>query len=282
MRHVVAKLGVSIRRACRVVGLARESLRYKLKRPEMDKPLIRDMRRLANEYPGWGYKKIWKLLRDEGWVVNKKRVWRLWRQEGLCIERKPRKPRHKGVEDNACHVRKAEMVNQAWSVDFVCDQTEDGRKLKILTVVDDWSREALAVEVARKMGHKDVGRVLKRLFEERGMPQFIRSDNGSEFVAKELQKALGGLGVDSAFVAPGSPWQNGRNERLNGILRYELLDRQIFATLAEARVLHDKWRRVYNEKRPHGAIGFMTPSAFAQHERQRGAVYRGEILSDSH
>ena len=222
------------------------------------------------------------MLRNEGWKVNHKRVHRLWRQEGLSIERKPKKPRSKGDEKNACHVREAKVVNEAWSVDFVCDQTEDGRKLKILTVVDDWTREALAVRVARKMGHRDVAKVLGRLIGQRGAPSFIRSDNGSEFVAGGLKMTMDEFGVETAQVAPASPWQNGRNERLNGTLRYELLDREVFTTLMEARVLHEQWKKRYNEVRPHGALNFMTPSAFAKHERLRGAVYEGDVCSDSH
>ena len=265
-----------------MIGLSRESLRYKLKRPEMDKPLIKDMRRLAALHPDWGCRKIWSLLRTEGWKVNHKRVERLWRQEGLGLKRKRRKARHKGEEKNSCHVRKATKNNQVWSVDFVSDQTEDGRGLKILTVLDEWSREALAAHVARKMGHKEVVEVLQGLVAKRGAPQFIRSDNGSEFVASGLVKAMKALGVETAYVAPGSPWQNGRNERLNGVLRYELLDREVFGTLAHAQVMHDKWRRRYNEVRPHGALNFKTPAAFAKHERHRGAVYRAETASDSH
>ncbi len=271
--HVVETLGVSARRACRVVGLSRSVLKYKTIGPARDKPLVDAMCLLATQNPDWGYKKIWRLLKGQGFVVNKKRVLRLWQQEGLQVRRKPAKPRKAGRQDNSCHIRKAEMLNQVWSVDFVEDQTMDGGKLKILTVLDDFSREALAVEVERRMDNTGVRKTLKRLIAQRGAPEFIRSDNGSEFIAEALRKGLEELGVETAQIAPGCPWQNGRNERLNGILRWELLDRQVFGSLLEARVMHDRWRQRYNELRPHSAIGWMTPSQAAAKASSQGLVW---------
>lgn len=232
------------------------------------------MRRLKEEHPRWGYKKIWALLRNEGWEVNRKRVERLWRQEGLQVSRQRGRRRSPGGEENACHIRRAEAVNQVWSVDFVRDQTADGQGLKILTVVDEYSREALAVEVQRRMDHLHVKSVIEALIRERGAPEFIRSDNGSEFIAKGLCEALAALNVEMAPIAPGSPWQNGKNERFNGLLRDELLDREMFYTLEEARVLMERFRRKFNTVRPHGAIGYKTPSEFAKEESEKGLWFR--------
>lgn len=166
------------------------------------------------------------------------------------------------------------MVNQAWAVDFVQHHTEDGKRLKILTVVDEYSREALAVEVARTMSHKDVFKVLVGLIVQRGAPELVRSDNGSEFIAKGIQQALLEQGVESAFIAPGSPWQNGKNERFNGLLGQEELDRETYCSLAEARVMIEAYRRDYNGVRPHSAIGYMSPDTFAQSQRERGAWWQ--------
>lgn len=251
-------------------------MRYQAKpRPE-DEALIADLHRLKAEHPRWGYRKIWKLLRNEGLEVNRKRVERLWRQEGLQVVRRPGKKKAPGSTDNACHIRKAKAVNQAWSVDFVQDQTVEGRRLKILTVIDEYSREALAVEVRRKMSHHEVEKVILELVKKRGAPELIRSDNGGEFIARGLQAALGKLDVEVAPVAPGSPWQNGKNERFNGILREELLNREIFYSLDEARVLIERHQRRYNTIRPHGAIGFKTPSEFAEEERVAGRWFSHE------
>lgn len=227
--------------------------------------MIKELHKLKAKHPRWGYKKIHRLLVEDGWKVNHKRVQRLWRQEGLGVVRKSaKKKKAPGDDSNACHVRKAEGVNHVWSVDFVQDRTEDGKTLKILTVLDEYSREALAVEVRRRMTQGDVWEVIEGLARKRGNPGLIRSDNGSEFVAKKLQACVKKMGSECAFVAPGSPWQNGKNERFNGILRQEVLRREIFYNLEEARYVVEKFRVEYNEVRPHGALNFQTPLAFSQ------------------
>ncbi len=239
--------------------------------PDKDRELIKELHRLKARYPRWGYKKIHRLLRNDGWEANHKRVQRLWRQESLSVVRKTgKRKKAPGDKANACHIRKAVLVNQVWSVDFVMDATEDGKKLKILTVIDEMSREALAIEVTRKMNTKGVQKLMEELVCKRGCPEFIRSDNGSEFIAKAMQKAVKGLGSETAYVAPGSPWQNGKNERFNGILREEVLSQELFYSLIEARVLIEHFRVRYNEVRPHGAIDFQTPAVFAQAQRSKG------------
>lgn len=253
--------------------ISRSCLRYKSKLPNKDRELIKELHRLKAKYPRWGYRKIHRLLCNEGWEVNHKRVQRLWRQEGLGVVRQISKTRARkapGDKANACHVRKSTQVNQVWSVDFVIDETEDGKKLKILTVVDEMSREALAIEVSRQMDNKGVQSLLRKLVQNRGCPEFIRSDNGSEFIAKALQEAVKALGSETAYIAPGSPWQNGKNERFNGILRQEVLSQELFYSLDEAKILIERFRLRYNQVRPHGAIDFQTPAAFALAQRSQG------------
>ena len=165
---------------------------------------------------------------------------------------------------------KAEHGNHAWAVDFVTDHTHEGKPLKILTVLDEYTREALAVEVRRTMGQKDVRDVLMGLFKERGTPEFVRSDNGGEFVGELIGQSLKECGSQVALIAPGSPWQNGKNERFNGILSQELLSREVWGNLKEAQVLCEQWRQKYHEVRPHGSLGMMTPSAYAEQARQEG------------
>lgn len=260
--------------ACRTLGISRSSFRYQSKRPDKDQRLIKELHRLKAAHPRWGYKKIHRLLRNDGWKVNHKRVQRLWRQEGLAVVRQPPKAKRAiGDKSNACDVRRATSVNHVWSVDFVEDRTEDGRKLKILTVIDEYSRESLAVCVRRKMGHKGVQEVIEELVDKRGRPGLIRSDNGSEFIAKGLQRAVKEMGSQCIYIAPGSPWQNGKNERFNGILRQELLQRELFYSVREAQVLIERFRVEYNEVRPHGAIDFQTPAAFSQAQRSSGSWF---------
>jgi len=264
--------------ACQTIGISRSVFRYEPTRPQKDKALIQELGRLKAKHPRWGYKKIHRLLVNAGWKVNRKRVHRLWRQEGFQVPARPAKVnKAPGDESNACHIRKAEMVNQVWSIDFVKDKTADGKGLRILTVVDEYSREALATAVARRMGARDVQHVLTGLFVKRGQPEFIRSDNGSEFIAKGLQKAVKEMGSEQAYIAPGSPWQNGKNERFNGILRDELLDRELFYSLTEASVLIERFRVEYNEVRPHSAIDFETPAAFSTRQRELGHWFRPDF-----
>lgn len=272
---MVAHLKVSERLACRVLGLSRTTLRYLSKRPDLDQPLLQELLALKAQHPRWGHRKLHRLLQNQGWEVNRKRVLRLWRQNALQVRRRAAPPRRApGSSVNACDVRAAEAVNHVWSMDFVSDTSLEGRSLKFLTVVDEFSREALRVEVGRRLRNSDVGRVLSELISERGRPGFVRSDNGSEFIAKSLQRALKELGCEQAYIAPGSPWQNGKNERFNGILREELLSRERFYSLREAQVLTERFRLQYNNLRPHGALQLNTPNAFALQEKNAGRWFR--------
>jgi len=222
--------------------------------------LVQNVVSLAAQYGRYGYRRITALLRREGWRVNHKRVERIWRQEGLKVpKRQPRRGRL-WLHDGSCVRRRAEHRNHVWSYDFVTDRTQDGRALKLLTLVDEYTRECLAIDVRRRMRSIDVLDRLSQLFLERGTPQFIRSDNGPELTARLLQDWLRALGVTTLFIEPGSPWENGYVESFNGKLRDELLDREIFYTLAEARVLIERWRTDYNTIRPHSALGYRPPA----------------------
>jgi putative transposase len=263
VRHVRTELDVSERRACTVVEQPRSSQRYAPRRAERDREVTRRMLELARHQPRYGYRRITALLRREGWVVNRKRVHRLWRQEGLKVPVRQRKKRRVGSSDNSCVRRRAERPNQVWSYDFVMDQTEDGRRLKWLPIVDEYTRECLRLEVERSIEAVDVVEVLEQLIAERGAPEFIRSDNGPEFVAEVVRKHLVQRGGETAFIAPGAPWENAYSETFNSRLGDELLKREVFTSLLEAKVLGARYRTEYNEERPHSALGYQTPAAFA-------------------
>ena len=211
-------------------------------------------------YGRYGYRRITALLRNEGWRVNHKRVWRIWRQAGLKVPQRQPKRGRLWLNDGSCVRLRPEHKNHVWTYDFVFDRTHNGRPLKMLTVVDEYSRESLAIEVARRLTSKDVIRVMARLMLKHGVPAHIRSDNGPEFVAKVLREWLHRLDVEALFIEPGSPWENGYIESFNGKLRDELLNGEIFYTLQEARVLIEMWRRHYNQVRPHSSLGYRPPA----------------------
>jgi putative transposase len=241
----------------------RSSQRYVVQGADRDRELVQRMLALAKEHPRYGYRRITALLRREDGKVNRKRVYRLWRHEGLQVPVRQRKRRHKGSSANSCTRRKSERPNQVWSYDFVMDQTEDGRRLKWLAIVDEFTRECLRLEVARTMEAVDVVAILAGLVTERGLPEFIRSDNGPEFIAKAVQKFLVERGGETAFIAPGAPWENAYSETFNSRLGDELLKREVFTSLQEAKVLGARHRKDYNEQRPHSALGYSTPVAYA-------------------
>lgn len=253
---------ISERRACKVVSIDRKSLRYEPKKADADKQLMRWLCDFSRKFPRWGYRVAHRLLLKDGESINRKRVLRLWRKAGLRVPKRRRKFKAPGTKDNACHIKQAGYPGHVWSYDFVMDATDDGRRLKILTLVDEYTREGLAIEVRRKMNAQDVLDVLLNAFERYGIPAALRSDNGGEFVAAELQEALRARSVDTYFIEPGSPWQNGFGESFNSILRNELLDCEIFGSLREARVLAEDWRVLYNTVRPHGSLGMLTPAEF--------------------
>jgi putative transposase len=215
---------------------------------------------LAQAYGRYGYRRIAALLQAEGWRVNHKRVERIWRQEGLKVPQRQPKRSRLWFNDGSCVRRRAEYPDHVWSYDFVLDRTHDGRPLRMLTLVDEYTRECLAIDVARSLKADDVLDCLAELFMSRGTPAYLRSDNGSEFTAHRVQEWLARVGVQTLFIAPGSPWENGYVESFNGKLRDELLNREIFSTLREAQVLIEAWRKEYNQRRPHSALGYRPPA----------------------
>jgi transposase InsO family protein len=215
---------------------------------------------LASHYGRYGYRRITALLRADGWGVNHKRVERIWRQEGLKVSARQPKSSRLWFNDGSCIRLRPEHRNHVWAYDFVFDRTREGRPLKLLNVIDEFTRECLAIEVSRKQSSRDVLRTLAGLVLRHGVPEHIRSDNGPEFVAKAVRQWLSRLGVQTLFIEPGSPWENGYVESFNGKLRDELLNGEIFTTLQEAKVLTEVWRREYNQVRPHSSLGYKPPA----------------------
>ncbi len=258
--HVRRKLGVSERRACRTLGQARSTQRHQPKVRDDEAALTERIVGIAAEYGRYGYRRVTAMLGEEDWCVNHKRVERIWRQEGLKVPMKQPKRARLWLADGSCVRRRAERPNHVWSYDFVQDRTNDGRSFRMLTIVDEWTRESLAIEVDRRLNSERVLDVLGRLFVERGVPAHIRSDNGPEFTATAVRGWLGRLDVGPLFIEPGSPWENGYIESFNGKLRDELLNGEIFYTLKEAQVLVERWRQIYNRIRPHSALGYRPPA----------------------
>ena len=215
---------------------------------------------MASEYGRYGYRRITALLRHDGWRVNHKRVERLWRQEGLKVPRKQPKRGRLWLNDGSCVRLRPERKNHVWSYDLMHARTTDGRPLRLLTIMDEFTRECLAIDVARQVKSDDVLDRLTDLFTTRGTPGHIRSDNGPEFTAKAVRGWLGRLNVRTLFIEPGSPWENGYIESFNGKLRDELLNGEIFDTPFEAKVLIERWRIDYNTHRPHSALGYRPPA----------------------
>jgi len=218
---------------------------------------------LVRRHPRYGYRRVWALLRRDGFRVNRKRVYRLWRKEGLKVPRKQHKRRRLGQSGNGCVRHRAEHINHVWCYDFVSDQMVDGRTLKFLTVEDEYTRECLAIEVERSITSAEVIETLRYVFELRGAPKHIRSDNGPEFIAKALRSWLAESDVKTLYIEPGAPWQNGVNESFNGKLRDELLNGELFTSLQEAKVVTEDYRLAYNHRRPHSSLGYRTPAEYA-------------------
>jgi putative transposase len=258
--HVVAELGVSERRACRVLGQHSSTQRKVPQTPDDEAALTADIIELARQYGRYGYRRITKMLRTAGWSVNKKRVERLWRREGLKVPSKQPKRSRLWLNDGSCIRLRAERSNHVWSYDFVADRTHDGRAYRMLCIIDEFTREALAIRVARRLNSTDVIEALCDLFIVRGIPAHIRSDNGPEFIAAALREWIAAVGARTAYIEPGSPWENGYVESFNGKLRDELLNGEIFYTLAEAKIVIEQWRRHYNTVRPHSSLGYKPPA----------------------
>jgi len=219
-----------------------------------------DIVRLASKYGRYGYRRITALLRAEGWIVNPKRVERIWREEGLKVPAKQPKRARLYLNDGSCIRLRPCFKNHVWSYDFVSDRLHNGKRIRMLTVIDEYTRKCLAIRVGFSLKADDVLDTLSTLFITEGVPGYIRSDNGSEFTAKSLREWIGSIGVKTAYIEPGSPWENGYNESFNGKLRDELLNGEIFYSLKEAQVLIEQWRRHYNEVRPHSSLGYRPPA----------------------
>ena len=253
-------LPVSERRVCAALGQHRSTQRKAPRGVDDEEALIADIIELARQYGRYGYRKIAALLRDAGWLVNDKRVERIWRCEGLKVPAKQPKKGRLWLNDGSCIRLRPEHRDHVWSYDFVEDRTHDGRKFRTLNVVDEFTRECLAIRVARKLNSTDVIDVLSDLFILRGVPGHIRSDNGPEFIAQAVQDWITAVGAKTAYIAPGSPWENGYVESFNSRFRDELLDGEIFYSLREAQVIIESWRRHYNTVRPHGSINYKAPA----------------------
>ena len=258
---IMRLLNISQRRACKVLGQARSSQRRIAFVDAEEKRLTRDIIDLATRYGRYGYRRIAALLNNtKGWRVNHKRVERIWRREGLKVPKKQPKRSRLWLNNGSCIRLRPEHKDHVWSYDFVKSRTADGRAFRILAVIDEFTRECLAMLVARCITSQDVIDQLFQLFVLRAVPEHIRSDNGPEFTAREIRRWLADIGVKTLFIEPGSPWENGYIESFNGKLRDELLNREIFSTLTEARVLIEQWRMEYNTIRPHSALGYRPPA----------------------
>jgi putative transposase len=254
------ELAVSERRVCRVIGQPRATQRYNKRIQDDEEILSARIVALASQYGRYGYRRITAMLSMEGWRVNHKRVERIWRQEGLKVPPKQPKRGRLWLNDGSIVRLRPEFPKHVWSYDFMQDHTQDGNPFRILNVMDEYTRECLAVRVARSLTHKNVLEVLTQLFCERGVPVHLRSDNGSEFTAKKVRTWLSRLEVKPLFIEPGSPWENGYIESFNGKMRDELLAREIFYSLKEAQVMIEMWRKEYNTIRPHSALGYRPPA----------------------
>jgi len=254
---------VSERRACRVLDQPRTSQRYQSQPRDDEAALVERMLRLVRERPRFGYRRIAWLLRRESWRASDTRIYRLWRREGLKVPRKKRKKRRLGTTANGCHRRRAKFKNHVWAWDFAFDRTASGSTLKWLSIVDEYTRECLALKVDRSITSEDVIDTLAELFAMRGVPKCIRSDNGPEFIARAIQRWLAQVEVQTLYVEPGSPWENGYAESFHSRLRDEFLATEEFESLAAARRLAQEWRDDYNHHRPHSSLGYVAPAEYA-------------------
>ena len=262
MKYLVKQMGNSQRRACAVVRIPRSLVRYIVRRRKDEAELIRKIHKLAIRHSRYGYRRITVLLQREGIRINKKRVHRLWKSEGLGLPRK--KPKRRRIGPTGEIVNKAEYPNHVWSYDFVEDRTERGGKLRILVIIDEYTRECLATRVEPSIPASAVIETLEWLFLTRGVAKYIRSDNGPEFIARAVCQWLENSGCQALFINHGSPWENGYIESFNDKLRDECLNREIFRNGKEAQTIVETWRQEYNNYRPHSSLGYLTPAEFAR------------------
>ena len=257
--------GLSERRTCALLSVARSTLGYRPRLPTKDAPAVAAMRRLAALYPRFGYRRIQVFLEREGFIMSPDRMHRLWRQSGLQV---PRKRPRKRVAGSRPRPHPATAQNHLWAYDFVFDACANGQQLKCLTVIDEFTRECLAIDVAGSLRSGRVIEVLAQLISVHGAPRYLRSDNGSEFIARKVIIWLHKNGMETALIDPGKPWQNGMDESFNGKFRDECLSLEWFRSRAEAKVLIEVWRQHYNQVRPHSSLGYLTPYEF----KTRGSI----------
>ncbi|WP_149781040.1 IS3 family transposase [Roseovarius litoreus] len=258
--HVRQALGISERRACRTLGQHRSTQRKVPRGRPDEERLTEDIIELARQYGRYGYRPVTALLNQSGWHVNHKRVERIWKREGLKVPPKQKKKSRLWLNDGSCIRLRPERPNHVWSYDFMQDRTADGRTYRILNIIDEFTREALMIRIDRKLNSTDVLDALTDLFILRGPPDYIRSDNGPEFVAQKVRDWIAAVGAKAAFIEPGSPWENGYCESFNARFRDELLNGELFYSIKEARIIIEDWRRHYNTVRPHSALGYRPPA----------------------
>ena len=258
--HIMQILSVSERRACQALGQYRTTQRYLPHIGTEEEQLTSRITELASQYGRYGYRRITALLQREFWQVNHKRVQRIWRKEGLKVPQKQPKRGRLWLNDGSCIRLRPKHKDHVWSYDFMIGRTTNNRAFRMLNIIDEYTRECLAILVGRKISSQNVIDQLFQLFIFRGIPEHIRSDNGSEFTARAIRKWLNNLGVKTLFIEPGSPWENGYIESFNGKLRDELLNREVFTTLLEAKILIEHWKREYNQVRPHSSLGYRPPA----------------------
>lgn len=263
MKHVQQQLDESERHVCRVLDQARSTQRYTALPRDGDEAIVRRMHEMVRLHPRRGYRLICGMLRLDGWRVNVKRVYRLWKQEGFKVPAKQHKKRRLGHSANGIMRRRAKHKDHVWCVDFIHDRDDRGRPLKWLSIVDEYTRECVALEVNRGMTAAEVAGVLIDLFASRGVPEHIRSDNGGEFIARTIRRLADLTGVEHLYIAPASPWENGFAESFHGRLRDELLNAEVFIDVPDAKALARKWRNEYNHHRPHSSLGYVPPAVFA-------------------
>jgi putative transposase len=268
-------MGISERRACQVLGQPRSTQRQVLKIPDDEERLVGQVVSLASQYGRYGYRRITALLRNDGWKVNHKRVERIWRQEGLKVPQKQPKRGRLWLNDGSCIRLRPQRKDHVWSYDLLMDRTSDGNPIRILVIIDEYTRECLSIHVSRRIKSQDVLDQLYDLFLMRGVPEYLRSDNGAEFTANAIRNWLADLGVATLYIEPGSPWENGYVESFIGKLRDELLNGEVLDTIVEAKVLVEGWRKEYNRFRPHSSLGYRPPApeAFVAGKFTQGLVH---------
>ena len=276
VKYLVSERSYSERGACKVVGIGRSSARYQAKKSAEEIEVRRSIRDLANRHPGYGYRRIRVLLKRTGSQFNHKRIQRIWQAEGLQIPRK--KPRKRVYGPQGEVIKKALYRNHVWSYDFLEEQTQNGKRIRILVLIDEYTREFLSFQADRSFTSDKVINLLEWSFQIYGTPQHVRSDNGPEFVARKVQNWLVGKNCKTLYINPGSPWENAYIESFNGKFRKECLNRYLLFTLEETRQIIEAWRDEYNHFRPHSSLDYMTPTAFAsQHAQIPLPVYQEHV-----